>query len=76
MYHRNMGSYDEIPDGMKRYINNYGCHINDNLFLSKNASEWRIIMSDKERTIHKSYKKHSLHFVLLAKQIFRPKDII
>ena len=26
MYNKNMGSYDEIPDGMKYYINNYGCH--------------------------------------------------
>lgn len=31
MYHRNMGSYDEIPEGMKVYINNYGCHFNKKL---------------------------------------------
>lgn len=32
MYHRSMGSYDEIPDGMKRYINHYGCHFNKKLY--------------------------------------------
>lgn len=31
MYNRNMGSYDEIPEGMKHYINNYGCHFNKKL---------------------------------------------
>lgn len=31
MYQRNTGSYDEIPEGMKRYINNYGCHFNKKL---------------------------------------------
>lgn len=31
MNHRNMGSYDEIPEGMKYYINNYGYHFNKKL---------------------------------------------
>lgn len=26
-----MGSYDEIPEGMKYYINHYGCHFNKKL---------------------------------------------
>lgn len=32
MYHKEMGSYDEIPEGMKRYLNNYGCHFNKKLY--------------------------------------------
>lgn len=32
MYHKTMGSYDEIPEGMKRYLNNYGCHFNKKLY--------------------------------------------
>lgn len=32
MYHRKMGSYDEIPEGMMRYLNNYGCHFNKKLY--------------------------------------------
>lgn len=31
MYQRRTGSYDEIPEGMKLYINNYGCHFNKKL---------------------------------------------
>ena len=31
MYHTRTGSYDEIPEGMKAYINNYGCHFNKKL---------------------------------------------
>lgn len=31
MYSKSMGSYDEIPEGMKVYINNYGCHFNKKL---------------------------------------------
>jgi hypothetical protein len=31
MYNKTMGSYDEIPEGMKSYINNYGCHFNKKL---------------------------------------------
>ena len=32
MYQRRTGSYDEIPEGMKVYINNYGCHFNKKLY--------------------------------------------
>jgi hypothetical protein len=32
MYHTRTGSYDEIPEGMKAYINNYGCHFNKKLY--------------------------------------------
>ena len=32
MYHKDMGSYDEIPEGMKIYLNNYGCHFNKKLY--------------------------------------------
>lgn len=31
MYSTRTGSYDEIPDGMKYYINHYGCHFNKKL---------------------------------------------
>lgn len=31
MYYKNTGSYDDIPEGMKLYINNYGCHFNKKL---------------------------------------------
>jgi hypothetical protein len=31
MYQTRTGRYDEIPEGMKVYINNYGCHFNKKL---------------------------------------------
>lgn len=31
MYSKSTGSYDEIPEGMKIYLNNYGCHFNKKL---------------------------------------------
>ena len=31
MYYTRTGSYDEIPEGMKVYLNNYGCHFNKKL---------------------------------------------
>lgn len=31
MCHSVMGAFDEIPDGMKRYLNNYGYHFNKKL---------------------------------------------
>ena len=31
MYQKRTGSYDEIPEGMRIYINNYGCHFNKKL---------------------------------------------
>lgn len=31
MYHTRTGSYDEIPEGMKYYLNHYGCHFNNKL---------------------------------------------
>ena len=33
MYFRNTGSYDEIPEGMRLYLNNYGCHFNKKLCM-------------------------------------------
>ena len=31
MYYTRTGRYDTIPEGMKLYINNYGCHFNRKL---------------------------------------------
>lgn len=51
MYQRNMGSYDEIPDGMKRYLNNYGCHFN------KKLCDWATNQMYKEVNGKKEYIK-------------------
>lgn len=31
MYYKTTGSYDEIPEAMQVYLNNYGCHFNKKL---------------------------------------------
>ena len=50
MYQRRAGSYDEIPEGMKRYINNYGCHFN------KKLCDWAISrMYKKDASGKKQY---------------------
>ena len=36
MSHKGMGSYDEIPEGMKYYLNNYGYHFN------KKMCDWAV----------------------------------
>ena len=49
MYQRRTGSYDEIPEGMKRYINNYGCHFN------KKLCDWAVSKMYKETNGKKEY---------------------
>ena len=48
MYHREMGSYDEIPEGMKRYLNNYGCHFNKKLYLEATSRMYTKVNGRKE----------------------------
>lgn len=63
MYHRRTGSYDDIPDGMMHYINNYGCHFNKKLYeeavsrMYKKDDE-----GDKERI--KPYTKEQIDSLL------------
>ena len=49
MYQRRTGSYDEIPEGMKKYINNYGCHFN------KKLCDWAISKMYKKVNGKKEY---------------------
>lgn len=48
MYQRTTGSYDEIPDGMKRYINNYGCHFNKKLCEFASSNMYKEVNGKKE----------------------------
>ena len=49
MYSTNTGSYDEIPSGMKRYINNYGCHFNKKLYEEAVSRMYKEVNGRKER---------------------------
>ena len=48
MYHTRTGSYDEIPDGMKAYINNYGCHFNKKLYKEATSRMYTMVNGKKE----------------------------
>lgn len=48
MYQRTTGSYDEIPDGMKRYINNYGCHFNKKLYQEAVSRMYKKVNGKRE----------------------------
>lgn len=48
MYHTRTGSYDEIPEGMKTYINNYGCHFNKKLSDEAAHRMYKMVNGKKE----------------------------
>jgi len=62
MYHKNTGSYDEIPDGMKYYINNYGCHFNKKLCEEACSRMYTKVGAKKEYII--PYKKEQVDEML------------
>ena len=67
MYHTRTGSYDEIPEGMKRYINNYGCHFNKKLYKEAVSRMYKSV-NGKEESI-KPYTKEQIDNVLEAYNI-------
>ena len=63
MYHKEMGSYDDIPDGMKLYINNYGCHFNKKLCEEAVSRMYREDEEGEEESI-KPYTKEQIDSLL------------
>ena len=64
MYHTNTGSYDEIPEGMMRYINNYGCHFNKK--LCKEATSRMYVDINGKKEYIKPYTKEEVDEMLEA----------
>ena len=64
MNHRNMGSYDEIPEGMKYYINNYGYHFNKKLCEEAVSRMYKEVNGKKEYL--KPYTKEQVEEMLEA----------
>lgn len=58
MYQTETGRYDEIPEGMKRYINNYGCHFNKKLCDEAVSRMYRIV--NRIKTNIKPYTKEDV----------------
>lgn len=67
MYHTRTGSYDEIPEGMKRYINNYGCHFNQKLCDEAVRRMYTMVSGKKE---HKApYTREKVDQLLKASNV-------
>ena len=64
MYHTRTGSYDEIPEGMMYYINNYGPHFNKKLCKEASSRMYKEINGKKEYI--KPYTKEQLDEMLEA----------
>lgn len=62
MYHKSTGSYDEIPDGMKHYINQYGCHFNKRLCEEAVSRMYTLVGGRKEYI--KPYTKEDVEALL------------
>ena len=62
MYETKPGRYDEIPEGMKKYINNYGCHFNKKL-CDEAASRMYTEVNGKKEYI-RPYTKDQVESIL------------
>lgn len=67
MYHTRTGSYDEIPEAMKEYINNYGCHFNKK--LCREAVSRMYKEEDGVEKPLKPYTKEQIENLLVANGI-------
>lgn len=72
MYQRRTGSYDEIPEGMKRYINNYGCHFNKKLV--DEAVRRMYYIKDDKKTYVAPLGKERLYEILNSNNITLERD--
>ena len=72
MYHRRTGSYDEIPEGMKHYINNYGCHFNKKLCDEAISRMYKETNGKKEKI--QAYTKEQLDNLLKSNNITVERD--
>ena len=72
MYQRRTGSYDEIPEGMKKYINNYGCHFNKKLYEEAVKRMYKEVNGKREYL--KPYTKEQVEQILKANNITLERD--
>ena len=63
MYQTKTGRYDEIPEAMKVYINNYGCHFNKKLCMEAANRMYKKVNGKKEYIEH--YTKEQADFYMM-----------
>lgn len=70
MSHKGMGSYDEIPEGMKYYLNNYGYHFNKKLCAWAVSQMYKSIDSSGRKIfIDKPYTKEQIDTMMASYNI-------
>lgn len=74
MYQTNTGSYDEIPEGMKKYINNYGCHFNKKLCNEAAKRMYKRVDGNKEYI--KPYTKEQIDTLLETENVKLERDVL
>ena len=62
MYQTKTGRYDERPEGMKVYINNYGCHFNKKLCEEAVSRMYKEVNGKKEKS--RTYTKEKVDSLL------------
>lgn len=67
MYQKETGSYDTIPEGMMKYINNYGCHFNKKLCDEAASRMYKTVNGRKEYII--PYSKDVVDTLLESRNI-------
>lgn len=67
MYYTRTGSYDEIPEGMKIYINNYGCHFNKKLCEEAVSRMYNTVNGKREYI--QPYSKEQVEELLMSHNI-------
>ena len=67
MYFKFSGGYDEIPEGMDRYLNQYGCHFNKKLCMEAVSRMYTEKDGKKERL--KPYTKEQVDEMLASYDI-------
>jgi hypothetical protein len=72
MYQTKTGSYDEIPEGMKRYINNYGCHFNKK--LCDEAVSRMYTVSNGKKEYLEPYTKEQVDQLLSSRDIILKRN--
>lgn len=68
MYQTKTGRYDEIPEAMKVYINNYGCHFNKKLCMEAASRMYKEVNGRKEyiepytkEQVDELLERHDIH---------------
>ena len=73
-YRQSLDSYDEIPDGMRRYLSHYGWHFNKKLYEYAAEQMWSEKNGKKDPV--KAYTKEEIDELMMQNGIELDNDIL